>query len=58
MGDYFIDGYVNGKKDYNFKAPIYIDDNNQYTGNISYNPKTLGKFLIRKTLKIVGHLMK
>ncbi|MFW3611282.1 DUF1433 domain-containing protein [Staphylococcus caprae] len=51
MGDYFIDGYVNGKKDYDFKASIYIDDNNQYTGNISYNPKTLGKMFKQKDPK-------
>ncbi|MFW3590376.1 DUF1433 domain-containing protein [Staphylococcus caprae] len=43
MGDYFIDGYVNGKKDYDFKAFLSIEDNNQYNGMINYNPKTLGK---------------
>ena len=43
MGGYFIDGYVNHDKGYNFSATVSYDSNFQFNGRISYNGKTLKK---------------
>ncbi len=51
MGGYFIDGYVNHNKDYNFTAYASHEDNFQFNGDISYDPKTLKKLFKEKDSK-------
>lgn len=42
MGGFFVDGYINNDKKYKFKVLISSSDNHQFTGDINYDPKTLG----------------
>ena len=37
MGGYFIDGYVNNDKRYDFSALISASDYHQFNGDISYD---------------------
>ncbi|OHO72048.1 hypothetical protein HMPREF2580_08095 [Staphylococcus sp. HMSC036D05] len=51
MGGYFIDGYVNHNKDYNFTAYASHESNFQFNGDTSYEPKTLGKLFKEEEAK-------
>ncbi|PHK49329.1 DUF1433 domain-containing protein [Staphylococcus edaphicus] len=43
MGGFFVDGYINNDKRYDFEAFVSSADNHQFTGDIGYNPKVFGK---------------
>ncbi|MCG1266303.1 DUF1433 domain-containing protein [Staphylococcus epidermidis] len=43
MGDYFISGYINNDKKYEFEAMMSSIDCFQFNGDMSYNPKVFGK---------------
>ena len=43
MGDYFISGYINNNKKYEFEAMMSSIDRFQFNGDMSYNPKVFGK---------------
>ncbi|MCY1568776.1 DUF1433 domain-containing protein [Staphylococcus pettenkoferi] len=51
MGGYFIYGHINNDKRYYFNAHISPVGSHQYNGDLSYNPKTLGKLLIHSEAK-------
>ena len=45
-GSYFVSGYINNNKKYDFDVTIYVGQSNQFDGDIGYDPKTLGKLFI------------
>ncbi|MCE5000635.1 DUF1433 domain-containing protein [Staphylococcus warneri] len=46
MGGYFIKGYINNDKNYDFDATIFSSHSTQFKGDIGYDDKTLGKLFI------------
>ncbi|PTI34601.1 DUF1433 domain-containing protein [Staphylococcus warneri] len=46
MGGYFIKGYINNDKKYDFDATIFSGHSTQFKGDIGYDDKTLGKLFI------------
>ncbi|PTI49645.1 hypothetical protein BU085_11635, partial [Staphylococcus warneri] len=46
MGGYFIKGYLNNDKNYDFDATIFSGHSTQFKGDIGYDDKTLGKLFI------------
>ncbi|HBU9596439.1 DUF1433 domain-containing protein [Staphylococcus aureus] len=51
MGDYFIKGFVNNKKNYKFDAVIFSDTNKQFKGDLGYKEDKIGELLKEKDAK-------
>ncbi|HDD3085770.1 TPA: DUF1433 domain-containing protein [Staphylococcus aureus] len=48
MGDYFIKGFVNNKKNYKFDAVIFSDTNKQFKGDLGYKEDEIGELFREK----------
>ena len=58
MGGYFIKGYINNDKNYDFDATIFSSHSTQFKGDIGYDDKTLGKLFISDDPKMIYLLMR
>ena len=61
MDSYFIGGYINNNKDYEFQAFINVGGRKQFQRDIGYDEEKLGKLLKRakvKTWKTVDQIIK
>lgn len=61
MDSYFIGGYINNNKDYEFQAFINVGGRKQFQRDIGYDEEKLGKLLKEqevKTWKTVDQIIK